>query len=97
MVNRFNDDAAYICTQWLLRQISSRGLTVKSLVKVQRGATTHILALLSGGSYVCDCMMGTNAGIPCRHYFAVLNRSPNVRFSLALVQKRYVHDQMKDR
>lgn len=94
MISTFTNDNAYIATQWLLRQVLQRGHTVETLIKVIRRMegteTVHVLALLRGGSYVCDCMMGTNKGIPCRHYFAVLQRSSNVSFSLSLVGKRCV-------
>ncbi|KAH6904733.1 hypothetical protein BKA70DRAFT_1109028 [Coprinopsis sp. MPI-PUGE-AT-0042] len=93
MISRFDNDSAYIATQWLLRQISQRGLRVEHLFKVTRVkhsvTTTHVVAILRDSSFLCDCMMPTNKGLPCRHFYAVLKRAPNVRLSLGHVRRRW--------
>ncbi|KAF8837069.1 hypothetical protein BDN67DRAFT_909914 [Paxillus ammoniavirescens] len=94
--NNFDNDHTFISTRWLLWQISSRGLQVQHLLKIIHKGTnmTHYLVLLPGNSYVCDCCMGMNLGIPCRHYFQALVSSPNLVFRLGLVHAQCViyHD-----
>ncbi|KAG2740233.1 hypothetical protein P692DRAFT_20753620, partial [Suillus brevipes Sb2] len=87
MMNNFKNDEAYISTKWLLRLINSRGLEIQHLLKiVNRGTkTTHFLAILQNDSYLCDCCMGMNLGIPCRHYFQALTRMPALSFHIGLV------------
>lgn len=95
MMNNFKNDEAYISTKWLLRLINSRGLEIQHLLKiVNRGTkTTHFLAILQNDSYLCDCCMGMNLGIPCRHYFQALTRMPALSFHIGLVRARCVVEQ----
>ncbi|KAF9056334.1 hypothetical protein BJ165DRAFT_503630 [Panaeolus papilionaceus] len=82
----------YISTKWLLRLILSGGQKARSLYRVQRIGTTtfHILAILENGNYVCDCCMGSNAGIPCRHFFQVMLKVHTVKFKIGFIHPRYV-------
>lgn len=90
--NDFTNDSAYLATPWLLRLIQDRGLTVEHLLKVLRlkdgVSTVHVLALLAGGGFVCDCTMPMNMGIPCRHFFAVLKKNPNLKLSIDMINRR---------
>lgn len=91
MLNEFKNDNAAISTKWLLRLIQGRGLHVKHLFRVTHLnglGNAHYLALLQDGRYACDCCMGTNLGIPCRHYFQVLTRFPGMRFNVGLIRAR---------
>jgi hypothetical protein len=92
MANAFENDTAHISTKWLLRLITGRGLSVQHLLKIVHlsGHSTHFLALLPDGRYVCDCCMGLNLGIPCRHYFQALTTVKNLRFHIGLVRPRSV-------
>ncbi|KAJ7915255.1 hypothetical protein B0H13DRAFT_1610702, partial [Mycena leptocephala] len=68
--NDFENDRAYIGTRFLLRLVREQGLVpthVLKIVHAQSGAT-HIIVLLPDGRYMCDCCMGTNLGVVCRHY-----------------------------
>ncbi|KAF8871473.1 hypothetical protein CPB84DRAFT_1661456, partial [Gymnopilus junonius] len=88
MLNTFTNDAAYISTQWLLSLITGRGLRVKQLLRISHIgslSSTHCLAILDNESYLCDCCMGTNLGIPCRHYFQALTSYKGLKFHLGLV------------
>ncbi|KAG1786648.1 hypothetical protein EV424DRAFT_1340421 [Suillus variegatus] len=98
MINNFKNDEAYISTKWLLRLISSRGLEIQHLLKIiNRGTkTTHFLAILQNDSYLCDCCMGMNLGIPCRHYFQALTRMPTLSFHIGLVRARWYQDHNLD-
>jgi hypothetical protein len=90
MVNNFSNNTAYIGTKWLLQLLASRGLEVIHLLKVMNHGThaTHFLAMLPENLYACDCCMGMNLGIPCRHYFQVLTRMPTLSFHIGLVRAR---------
>ncbi|KAJ8588723.1 hypothetical protein M405DRAFT_739760 [Rhizopogon salebrosus TDB-379] len=94
MINNFKNDEAYISTKWLLRLITSRGLEIQHLLKiVNRGTkTTHFLAILPNDRYLCDCCMGMNLGIPCRHYFQVLTKMSTLSFHIGLVRARWYQD-----
>ncbi|TEB26895.1 hypothetical protein FA13DRAFT_1635364, partial [Coprinellus micaceus] len=41
------------------------------------------------GGYVCDCTMGLNMGIPCRHFFAVLRQNTNLTLRMNMIAKRW--------
>jgi hypothetical protein len=90
MVNRFENDNSYIGTAWLLRLAQGRGLQVLHLLRITHlgHGTTHILAILPGNQYVCDCCMGMNIGIPCRHYFQALSVVKNLSFIIGVVRAR---------
>ncbi|PBK61694.1 hypothetical protein ARMSODRAFT_864235, partial [Armillaria solidipes] len=88
MISSFSNDSAFISTKWLLRLINGRGLNVKYLFRVRHLGPTgaeHYLAVLPDDRYICDCCMGLNLGVPCRHYFQVLSKSPNLRFNVGIV------------
>ena len=80
-MNSFKNDTAYISIQWLLRLVSNWGLQVQHLLRVTRIGTSvvHYVAILP------DCCMGLNLGIPCRHYFQVLLKMPNLLFHIGLI------------
>jgi hypothetical protein len=44
---------------------------------------------MNAHQYVCDCMMGVNSGIPCRHLFALLRARPTQLFTLGMIRARY--------
>ncbi|KAF8952819.1 hypothetical protein BDZ97DRAFT_1680633 [Flammula alnicola] len=94
MINDFENDNSHISTLFLLRLIRGRGLSVKQLIEVKHiGAkSSHIVALLTDGSYVCDCCMGMSIGLPCRHYFHVLNVIPTLKFNLGVIRARWYQD-----
>ena len=90
MLNRFQNDRAYVSTNFLLRLIRGQGLQVQHLLRISHRGTgaTHILALLPRCGYICDCCMGTNLGIPCRHYFQALSVAKGRHFSIELLRPR---------
>jgi hypothetical protein len=90
MMNSFENDNSHISTVFLLRLIRGRALTIKHLVEVTHIGTNalHIVALLPDGSYVCDCCMGMNLGLPCRHYFQVLSAIKTLKFNLGVIRAR---------
>jgi hypothetical protein len=90
MVNRFENDTSYIGTAWLLRLAQGRGLQIQHLLRITHlgHGTTHILAILPDNQYVCDCCMGMNIGIPCRHYFQALSVVTNLHFIIGVVRAR---------
>lgn len=98
MINDFRNDNSHISTIFLLRLIRGRGLTVEHLVRVTHIGTDalHIVVLLREGGYVCDCCMGMNLGLPCRHYFQVLSTIPTLRFNLGMIRARWYQDKDLD-
>lgn len=53
------------------------------------GAVHHII-ILADMRYLCDCGMSMNVGIPCRHYFRVLQTVRDLPFHIGLVRSRCV-------
>jgi hypothetical protein len=90
MINAFTNDAAYISTKWLLRLVTGLGHCVRQLLRVTHCGTqsVHIVALLDNNQYACDCAMGANLGIPCRHYFQVLSVVKNMKFNISVIRSR---------
>ncbi|KAJ7438871.1 hypothetical protein FB451DRAFT_1059965 [Mycena latifolia] len=91
-MNDFQNDRAYIETRFLLRLIREQGVTPSHLLKVTHTETgaTHIIALLPDGRYICDCCMGTNLGLVCRHYFVAWTKIPGLPFHISLIRARCV-------
>ncbi|KAJ7705934.1 hypothetical protein B0H14DRAFT_2415855 [Mycena olivaceomarginata] len=67
--NDFTNDTAYIGTRFLLRLVQEQGLVPTHLLRITHRETgaTHIIAILPDGRYICDCCMGNNLGVVCRH------------------------------
>jgi hypothetical protein len=74
MLNSFSDDNVMVSMNYLLELVHHRRWTLRGLYKVSRygSAALHYVSMLESGHLVCDCMMGTNLGVPCRHIFAIL-------------------------
>ncbi|KAF7302905.1 hypothetical protein MKEN_01252800 [Mycena kentingensis (nom. inval.)] len=75
----FTNDHPYISLEFLLKILRDQG-------------ATHILALLPDGRYACDCCMGTNLGIICRHYLIAWSRIPGLPFHISLIRARWLQD-----
>ena len=88
----FSNDTLNISIKYLVELIQERGWVIDQLYKVTRydSDTTHYVAVLASGHTVCDCMMGINLGIPCRHFYAVSYTTNAVMFHLSMVNKRFV-------
>ncbi|KAJ6617075.1 hypothetical protein B0H10DRAFT_1798083 [Mycena sp. CBHHK59/15] len=93
-MNNFTNDTAYMETQWLLRLIQNQGLVPVHLVKVTHmsAGAIHIIAILPDGRYVCDCCMGLNLGLVCRHYFTAWLKMPGLPFHISLIRARWYQD-----
>ena len=93
LLNGFSKDAVHISAQYLLDLIAGREWECIALCQIWHYATqaSHHIAILQTGHFICDCMMGTNLGIPCRHFYAVLLMpSSPVQFHLGLFNQRFV-------
>jgi hypothetical protein len=88
--NNFANDHVYIGTRFLLRLVREQGLVPSHLLKIvhTHTGTTHIIALFPDGRYLCDCTMGPNLGVVCRHYFLAWVRVPGLPFHISLIRAR---------
>ncbi|KAJ7615810.1 hypothetical protein B0H17DRAFT_908046, partial [Mycena rosella] len=86
--NDFANDRAYIGTRFLLRLVREQGLVPSHLIKITHTETgaTHIIALLPDGRYLCDCCMGINLGVVCRHFFIAWVKIPGLPFHISLIR-----------
>lgn len=77
-----------------MRLVNDSGLGVQQLLRISHmsGGQPHYLALLGEGRYICDCCMGVNIGVPCRHYFQALTAVPGLLFNIALIRPRWLQD-----
>ncbi|KAF8578795.1 hypothetical protein K439DRAFT_1621045 [Ramaria rubella] len=98
MRNVFCNDNSLISTAFLLRLITGQGFRIQHLLRIIHlgTSTAHTLAILDSGSYVCDCTMGTNLGINCRHYYCVLTRVSGMLFHIASIRRRWWQDPNTD-
>jgi hypothetical protein len=91
MMNTFKNDAAHISPRWLLQRAIHRGLNVTHIIRITHlsSRTPHYLLVLSNDQYMCDCAMGLNLGLPCRHFFHAWTTFKGLRFQLGLIRRRY--------
>jgi hypothetical protein len=89
LLNTFNDDDKAVSIKHLLELLRLRQLAVRQLYKVSRynSDVHHYVVVLESGHICCDCMMGTNLGIPCHHMFAIFYTS-SVTFHISLINPR---------
>ena len=52
-------------------------------------STPHFVILLHDGSHICTCLMILNRGLICRHFFQVMIRSQQAKFSIFLIKRRW--------
>ncbi|KAJ7110885.1 hypothetical protein C8R44DRAFT_833352 [Mycena epipterygia] len=90
-MNDFSNDSAYIETRWLLHLVQNQGLVPIHLVKITHinSGAAHIIAILPDGRYICDCCMGLNLGLVCRHFFTAWLKIPGLPFHISLIRPRW--------
>ena len=91
MFNEFKNDSAYIGTPHLLSLIGEQGLSVKHLLRIihiSESGSSHVVAVLKDGRVICDCCMGINLGIPCRHFFASWLKFQGLGFHISMIRAR---------
>ena len=52
-------------------------------------STPHFVILLHDRSHICTCLMILNRGLICRHFFQVMIRSQQAKFSIFLIKRRW--------
>ncbi len=78
----------YLSLSYLMKELSIRRLTITHIFKILHlgtGAVHHVL-VLADMRYVCDCGMSMNVGIPCHHYFRVLQTVRELPFHVGLIR-----------
>ncbi|KAJ6596206.1 hypothetical protein DFH09DRAFT_1272743, partial [Mycena vulgaris] len=75
-------------TRFLLGLVREKVLAPSHLLKIKHteSGATHIIAPFPDGRYLCDCCMGTNLGVVCRHYFIAWVRVPGLPFHISLIR-----------
>jgi hypothetical protein len=98
LLNSFCEDMVHISVRHLLQVVAKQGWSCMSVFHVTQYATnvSHYIAILDTGHPICDCMMGTNLGLPCRHFYSVLRASDSICFHLGLVNRRWLSDPTLD-
>jgi len=89
LLNPFSDDTTTVSISYLLELLHQRAWNILRLYKISRYNSDihHYVTVLESGHIICDCMMGVNLGIPCRHAFAVLYTT-DVMFHLSFFNSR---------
>ncbi|TEB20381.1 hypothetical protein FA13DRAFT_242387 [Coprinellus micaceus] len=98
MMNTFKNDAAHISPCWLLQRAIHRGLNVTHIIRITHLSSRmpHYLLVLSNDQYMCDCAMGLNLGLPCRHFFHAWTTFKGLCFQLGLIRRRWLKDPSLD-
>jgi hypothetical protein len=47
---------------------------------------------MTDGSYSCTCNLLISFGIPCRHFYKILRKSPQAKFHISLINRRWYQD-----
>lgn len=91
-MNDFTNDQAYISSAWLFNLVNNLKVPIHQLFKVTHQATgaIHYLVHLADDRCICDCCMGMNLGVPCRHFFNVWVKVQGLPFHMGLIRPRYV-------
>lgn len=56
------------------------------------------VAVKADGYSICSCCQGQHLGLPCRHFFAVMNRfQNNVGFHISQIHPRWMLIRLRDR
>ena len=53
---------------------------------------SQFIILLEDGSHFCTCNLLIYYGVTCRHFFKVMRKSPNCKFHITLINKRWYND-----
>lgn len=94
MLNDFSDpnDRLRVSVAHLLDLVNDRIGAVRSLFQVsfEGSNSVHYIAAVGPDQVVCDCLMNSNVGIPCRHFFSLLRHSNGqIGFHLNMYNGRY--------
>jgi hypothetical protein len=76
--------------KYLLDLLHQRNWVVQKLYKASKYSNPdvhHYVFILASGYPVCDCMMGINLGIPCRHVYAVIYQTDTM-FHISILNPR---------
>lgn len=68
---------------------------VTSLLAKSNNAN-HYVILLKDGSHVCTCLLLTNSGVICRHYFKVMMDSNDAKFHISLIPRRWYKENLQE-
>lgn len=98
VLNAHNEDGPHISLTYLYSLLENRSLRIEHLYAVTfpgQQSSRHIVATLTDGRYVCDCAMGSNLGLVCRHFFAVMAKS-NAKFHIGFIRSRWFQNPAED-
>ncbi|RHZ87487.1 hypothetical protein Glove_34g129 [Diversispora epigaea] len=93
-IKRHNDDNYnegtrednYEVTKVLLEDILST-IEISKIVEIWR-----YIILISDGSHQCTCNLLITHGYPCRHFYKILQTSPNAKWHIGLISNRWYKD-----
>ncbi|KZW01721.1 hypothetical protein EXIGLDRAFT_691741 [Exidia glandulosa HHB12029] len=94
----YASDIICLSTKYVLSVIASHKLRVTHLFTVKHTSShaTHTMAVLDPHRHVCDCMMLTNLGVPCRHFWAVWQNVQGMLFHIGLIRPRWLNNHALD-
>ncbi|KZV84183.1 hypothetical protein EXIGLDRAFT_589923, partial [Exidia glandulosa HHB12029] len=98
IINPYDVEDVYLSTKYILHLAQTRGLWIRHLFAVTHtpSKATHTIAVIDDQRHICDCMMLSNLGMPCRHFFAVLRRVPATLFHIGLIRARWLKNPALD-
>ncbi|CAG8547072.1 20483_t:CDS:2 [Cetraspora pellucida] len=84
-------DSVLVCAQFLLNQLDKANIEeVWKISQIIGRNINHMIFCLFDGSYSCTCLLRQKLGLVCRHYFHLLNVTRVARFSMKLINIRWI-------
>ncbi|CAG8677709.1 6091_t:CDS:2 [Funneliformis caledonium] len=82
-----------ILLQSMIRNIQNVTIIKIWEIKPELSQTkSHFVILMLDESHSCTCNFLISFGIPCRHFYKVLRKSPEAKFHISLINRRWYHD-----
>ncbi|CAG8722025.1 258_t:CDS:2, partial [Funneliformis caledonium] len=79
--------------QSMIRNIQNVTIIEIWEIKLELSQTkSHFVILMIDGNHFCTCNFLISFGVPCRHFYKVLRKSPEAKFHISLINQRWYYD-----
>ncbi|CAG8534169.1 7715_t:CDS:2, partial [Gigaspora rosea] len=90
-------DSVYICARFLLDRLNCANISeIWNVSRITNSDVNHIVFCLEDGSYSCTCLLQQKQGLVCRHFFHLLNVTKVARFSIRLINVRWISRKLRE-
>jgi len=88
-------DVRSFSLQELLSESEEQPLEIWKLNHYKSKKNQYIV-IFADGSYVCTCMLLSNRGIVCRHFFEILKKSKFLKFHISVIARRWFKEELRE-